>query len=163
MRRSVVLVILLMAGLMCIICIVVPVDSPLFPKCPFRMLTGWNCPCCGLSRCLHALCTGRFREAFGYNAFLLCSVPYFAVVLFTECVLSGNNRKKMHRLLAGRTALVLYFFLFLTSGTFADGTDERNEHWRNFALRKQELNFYKPVLHPKLKGRTTKMTDYGKK
>lgn len=39
-----------------------------FPKCPFRMLTGYDCTGCGSQRALHAMLTGNFAAMFRYNA-----------------------------------------------------------------------------------------------
>lgn len=43
----------------------------LAPRCPFKALTGLDCPGCGSQRALHALLHGRFSEAWHYNAALL--------------------------------------------------------------------------------------------
>ena len=42
-----------------------PSSSPLFPKCPFLMLTGMKCPGCG----------------FSYNPLLLLSIPYVILLV----------------------------------------------------------------------------------
>ncbi len=46
-----------------------------FPMCPFRWLTGWECPGCGSQRAMHDLMHGRVAEAFGHNAMLVISIP----------------------------------------------------------------------------------------
>jgi len=43
--------------------------------CPFKALTGYNCPGCGMSRCVHALMHGNVTGALHYNAFLFVLVP----------------------------------------------------------------------------------------
>lgn len=45
-------------------------DSP-FPACMFYTATGWHCPGCGLTRCLHALAHGDLAQAFSMNPLLL--------------------------------------------------------------------------------------------
>jgi hypothetical protein len=47
-----------------------------YPLCPFRALTGWDCPGCGSLRGLHALTTGRPGEAADQNVFLVLAVPF---------------------------------------------------------------------------------------
>lgn len=42
-----------------------------FPPCMFYSLTGWHCPGCGLTRCLHALAHGDLPQAFSMNPLLL--------------------------------------------------------------------------------------------
>lgn len=54
------------------------------PHCPFRMLTGWECPACGGQRALHSLLHGRLDEALRFNPFLVIAVPYLAVAVWTS-------------------------------------------------------------------------------
>ena len=49
--------------------------SFVFPPCPFRALTGWNCPACGGLRMTHDLLRGDLAAAFVDNAFLLIGLP----------------------------------------------------------------------------------------
>ncbi|HNU79074.1 MAG: DUF2752 domain-containing protein [Prolixibacteraceae bacterium] len=44
-----------------------PEKSPLFPKCPFYILTGWYCPGCGSQRAVHSFLHGRFDDVIAYN------------------------------------------------------------------------------------------------
>ena len=46
--------------------------------CPFKALTGYNCPGCGMSRCVNALAHGDIGAAFHYNAFLFLLIPVLA-------------------------------------------------------------------------------------
>ncbi|MEJ2068687.1 MAG: DUF2752 domain-containing protein, partial [Deltaproteobacteria bacterium] len=39
-----------------------PGQSPIYPPCPFHLITGLYCPGCGSLRALHALFHGRFIE-----------------------------------------------------------------------------------------------------
>ncbi|MCV7226746.1 DUF2752 domain-containing protein [Mycolicibacterium komossense] len=47
----------------------------LFPVCPFKMLTGWNCPACGGLRMTHDLLHGDIAAAVVDNVFLLVGLP----------------------------------------------------------------------------------------
>lgn len=51
----------------------------LFPPCPFRLVTGWNCPACGGLRMVHDLLHGEFMAALTDNAFLLVGLPVLAL------------------------------------------------------------------------------------
>ncbi|BBX08427.1 DUF2752 domain-containing protein [Mycolicibacterium aichiense] len=51
----------------------------LFPPCPFRLLTGWNCPACGGLRMTHDLLHGDVAAAVVDNVFLLVGLPLLAV------------------------------------------------------------------------------------
>lgn len=48
--------------------------------CPFRALTGFDCPGCGITRALHALVTGNVPRAFDHN--LLLTSALFVGVLW---------------------------------------------------------------------------------
>jgi hypothetical protein len=47
----------------------------LFPPCPFKMLTGWNCPACGGLRMAHDLIHGDLATAVIDNIYLLVGLP----------------------------------------------------------------------------------------
>jgi Protein of unknown function (DUF2752) len=47
----------------------------IYPQCPFKMLTGWNCPACGGLRMTHDLLHGHFAAAVVDNMFLLVGIP----------------------------------------------------------------------------------------
>ena len=47
----------------------------LFPACPFKAVTGWNCPACGGLRMTHDLLHGDFAAAVVDNVFLLVGLP----------------------------------------------------------------------------------------
>ena len=54
----------------------------LFPPCPFKLLTGWNCPGCGGLRMTHALLHGDVSAAVVDNVYLLIGLPLLAVWSF---------------------------------------------------------------------------------
>jgi hypothetical protein len=49
-----------------------------FPLCPFRLLTGWNCPACGGLRMVHDVLHGDLVAAISDNVFLLVGIPVLA-------------------------------------------------------------------------------------
>ncbi|WP_059019672.1 DUF2752 domain-containing protein [Mycobacterium sp. M26] len=51
----------------------------LFPPCPFKLLTGWNCPACGGLRMTHDLLHGNLSAAVVENLFLLVGLPALAL------------------------------------------------------------------------------------
>jgi hypothetical protein len=51
----------------------------LYPPCPFKLLTGWNCPACGGLRMIHDLTHIDLGAAVVDNAFLLVGLPVLAV------------------------------------------------------------------------------------
>jgi Protein of unknown function (DUF2752) len=50
----------------------------LFPLCPFRLLTGWNCPGCGALRMTHDVLHGDLLAAINDNVVLLVGAPLLA-------------------------------------------------------------------------------------
>jgi len=46
-----------------------------FPVCPFKALTGWNCPACGGLRMTHDVLHGDLGAAVVDNVFLLIGLP----------------------------------------------------------------------------------------
>ena len=83
------------------------------PKCPFRLLTGWSCPACGVQRALHALLNGHPAQALAYNYFFVFSVPYL-LVLIVAYVLRILNRgesfvRLAHHPVLAWTYIVLFF------------------------------------------------------
>jgi hypothetical protein len=63
-----------------------PLSSPVFPKCPFLLLTGWKCPGCGSQRAIHELLHLDVFTAFSRNALLVCSLPYLLLLTAAQVV-----------------------------------------------------------------------------
>ncbi len=93
-----------------------PVGTEWAPKCAFRMLTGYNCPGCGLQRAAHAFLHGRFAEAWAYNRFLIYSLPYLFCLMFTEWIAQGRLRHRLRLIFESRYAIWLYIVLFFAWG-----------------------------------------------
>ena len=51
----------------------------LYPLCPFKLLTGLNCPACGGLRMTHDLLHGNLAGAVVDNVFLLIGLPALAL------------------------------------------------------------------------------------
>lgn len=50
-----------------------------FPFCPFKLITGWNCPACGGLRMTHDVLHGDLSAAVVDNAFALVGLPLLAL------------------------------------------------------------------------------------
>lgn len=74
---------LVAVGVLAVVCLglyfVNPAAAWYVPKCPVRLLTGLNCPACGMQRFVHALLAGRPAEALRYNYYLAYALPYAAM------------------------------------------------------------------------------------
>lgn len=58
--------------------------ASIYPPCPFKWLTGWNCPFCGGLRMTHDLLHGDLWAAVHDNVFLLAAVPTLAAFLLVR-------------------------------------------------------------------------------
>lgn len=81
-RKAVVIIIL--ASLMLFYFLVDPASTGLVPKCPFLMMTGYECPGCGSQRMLHALLHGDLGRAWHYNSLLMLMLPWIVLLLASE-------------------------------------------------------------------------------
>ncbi len=52
--------------------------ASVYPLCPFKWLTGWNCPFCGGLRMTHDVLHGDLAAAINDNVFLLVGIPMLA-------------------------------------------------------------------------------------
>ena len=56
----------------------------LFPGCPFKAMTGWDCPGCGGLRMTHDILHGDVSAAVVDNVFLLIGTPLLALWLLAR-------------------------------------------------------------------------------
>lgn len=75
-----------------------PAEGGVFVPCPFRTLTGWWCPGCGLTRATHHLLRGQLADAFRFNLLVVFALAAIALS-WTSWLLSASGRS----LLGGRT------------------------------------------------------------
>lgn len=68
-----------------------PENSNLFPKCPFKILTSYECPGCGSQRAIHYLLNLKIGSAIKANALLVLSIPYVLLLIFTELLKSKTR------------------------------------------------------------------------
>ena len=80
--------------------------------CPFKLLTGLQCPGCGSQRALHALLAGRVGEAVGYNLFLVFAVPYLLLLIMGHLLPEGQTKTVALRWLEHRCAVGFYIVSF---------------------------------------------------
>lgn len=65
-----------------------------FPSCPFRALTGLDCPGCGSLRALYELAHGHVVAALDHNAFLVVFLPFGALV-WLRAVTGGRSPSRV--------------------------------------------------------------------
>ena len=81
-----------------------------FPRCPFLMLTGLQCPGCGSQRAIHSLLHFDIAAAWRYNALLVFSIPYLVLLVAAEW--GGARREsRLYRALNREWLIWSYFAL----------------------------------------------------
>ena len=68
------------------------------PRCPFKWITGFDCPGCGSQRAIRALIAGHPLEAWSYNLILPPMLAYLAAILVLPLIKGGIPRKIYERL-----------------------------------------------------------------
>ncbi len=87
-----------------------PTGNAYFPKCPFRMLTGLECPGCGAQRAVHCLLHFDIPGALSHNALLVLSIPYLVTgFVFDMRRSEGENAVRWRKRLFGTTAIWIIF------------------------------------------------------
>ena len=73
-----------------------PGRTGFFPLCPFRLLTGLQCPGCGTTRALHEIVHGHFWAAFMLNPLLLIASPFlvWAFLRYSLIAMQGSMPRK---------------------------------------------------------------------
>lgn len=86
MRRRVgpILIVVLLAGIAVVYKHLDPAVVPIFPRCPFRLLTGYLCPGCGSQRAIHHLLNLDLPGAWRMNPLLVIALPYLLLGLILK-------------------------------------------------------------------------------
>ena len=100
-----------------------PSSSAWWLKCPLHVLTGWQCPFCGLQRQLHALLHFRIYDAWLLNPVLLLCYPYllllFVSSIFPNILHSSRLPRCLRRFFAiciSDRAIFVFFAVLLLWG-----------------------------------------------
>ena len=90
-----------------------PEYSACIPKCPFRWFTGLDCPACGSQRAIHQLLHLNIKGAFGYNPFLILSLPYLMALVITQWFDPRNRLARLKRICHHPIAVNTYLILII--------------------------------------------------
>ncbi|NLA63449.1 MAG: DUF2752 domain-containing protein [Bacteroidales bacterium] len=80
---------------------------PFFPKCPFLVATGLECPGCGSQRAMHQLLHLNIAGAFRQNPLIVLYLPYVVLGIYLE-YFGGNKRlPRVRNTLYGKSAAII--------------------------------------------------------
>jgi len=82
-----------------------PARCPLFPRCPFFTLTGYQCPGCGSQRAIHDLLHLNLAGALAHNALLVVCVPLLALMFYAQR--HAHRHARLYHFLNGRSFILL--------------------------------------------------------
>lgn len=103
-------------ALVIVACVVLAFFDPvsrLWPfHCPFKLITGLQCPGCGSQRALHALLMGHVGEAISYNFFLVFAAPYLLLLIIANLLKEGPMKSTALRWLEHRYVVGFYIVSF---------------------------------------------------
>lgn len=80
-------------------------------KCPFKLLTGLDCPGCGGQRAVHAFLHGDFIGGLRYNPFLIVALSYLALALIINYIQRPWAEKLGRKALSFNVWLIYIFLL----------------------------------------------------
>jgi hypothetical protein len=85
-----------------------------FPKCPFLLLTGYECPGCGSQRVIHCILDLNIKGAFKENPLLVLSIPYFIFTFSTRAIKNpGSRLLVLKNFLFGKKAIYIILVVIL--------------------------------------------------
>src|SRR5690554_7387183 len=90
-----------------------PVEHPVFPRCPFLMATGGECPGCGSQRAIHSLLHADFRAAIRYNALMVLSIPYVLLGIYLQYFKGSNRHPRLTNIFFGRHSALIVLIIIL--------------------------------------------------
>lgn len=84
-----------------------PETQLLFPKCPFLLATGYECPGCGSQRAVHSLLHLNIGAALKYNAFMVLAIPYIFLGIYLQYFGGKKRFPGVEKFFFGRWAAVV--------------------------------------------------------
>lgn len=113
---------LILVGALILYYLVNPSQTNFPIQCPWRLLTGTQCPACGFQRALYALMHGNPFEALQYNYFFVFSVPYALLAIIAtwynyQHIFDGLRVWVYHRITL-KAYVTLYFGWWLVRNIY---------------------------------------------
>ena len=94
-----------------------PTTTGFFPVCPFRVLTGLQCPGCGSTRACYQLMHLHPIAAFKLNPLMMLTLPFilYGLAGFTKSAVTGKPQRRIFIpsiYLWAWLAVVIFFWVF---------------------------------------------------
>jgi hypothetical protein len=90
-----------------------PSTYPFFPKCPFLVVTGFECPGCGSQRSFHHLLHLNVIGAFRQNPLVVIFGPYILFGLYIEYLGGKNKFPQVRKILFGKQAAIIILVIII--------------------------------------------------
>lgn len=90
-----------------------PEVQPVFPKCPFLLATGYECPGCGSQRAIHSLLHLKIGTALKYNAFMVLALPYILLGIYLEYFGGKRRFPGVEKFFFGRWSAVVILVIII--------------------------------------------------
>lgn len=92
-------------------------SNQFFPKCPFRLITGMQCPGCGSTRAFYQLMHLHPIAAFKLNPLMILTLPFivYGFLGYTKSAITGDPHRRVFIpsiYLWGWLALMIFFWIF---------------------------------------------------
>ena len=93
-----------------------PENTAIYPRCPFKLLTGLQCPGCGLQRSAYCLLHGEWRQAICHNIILFVFLPYLLLLVLTNWFDPNNKYKRLRNFCLHNYTVYVCLFILLVWG-----------------------------------------------
>ncbi len=90
-----------------------PNAYPFFPKCPFLVVTGLECPGCGSQRSFHQLLHLDVAGAFHQNPLVVIFGPYILLGLYLEYLGGKQSFPQVRKILFGKEAAIIILIIII--------------------------------------------------
>lgn len=99
--------IVLIATVLFIFFYIDPSVYPLFPRCPFLVVTGYECPGCGSQRAFHQLLHLNIAGAFRQNPLVVLYGPYIILGVYLEYMGGNDKFPRVRNFFFGKQAAIV--------------------------------------------------------
>lgn len=91
-----------------------PQENPIFPRCPFLLATGLECPGCGSQRAIHQLLHLNLISALRYNAFMVLALPYIFLGVYLQYFGGKMRNPRLEKIFFGRWSALIVLILIVS-------------------------------------------------